>query len=40
MEDMGHMIFTVGVIGDTMLSTDVVLSFSTVDGSTPGRLSV
>ena len=40
MENMGPMIFTVGVIGDTVLPTDVVVSFSTVDGSTPGRLSV
>ena len=37
MENMGPMIFTVGVIGDTTLAADVVLSFSTVDGFTPGR---
>ena len=36
MENMGPMIFTVGVIGGTSLATDVVVSFSTVDGSTPG----
>ena len=36
-ENMGPMIFTVGVIGDTQLTTDVVVSFSTVDGSTPGK---
>ena len=36
MENMGPMLFTVGVIGDTELSTDVVASFSTVDGSTSG----
>ena len=34
------MIFTVGVIGDTELATDVVVSFSTVDGSVSGRRSV
>ena len=36
-ENMGPMIFTVGVIGDTVLNTDVEVSFSTEDGSTPGR---
>ena len=35
-ENMGPMRFTVSVIGDTKLATDVVVSFSTVDGSTPG----
>ena len=39
MENMGPMVFTVGVVGDTVLATDVVVSFSTVDGSTSGRLS-
>ena len=39
MENMGPMIFTVAVnvIGNAMLTTDVVVSFSTVDGSTSGR---
>ena len=39
MENMGPMIFTVivNVIGNAMLTTDVVVSFSTVDGSTSGR---
>ena len=36
MENMGPMIFTVGVIGDTVFDRDVVVSFSTVDGSIPG----
>ena len=36
-ENTGPMIFTVGVIGDTTLGIDVVVSFSTVDGSTPGK---
>ena len=33
----GPMIFTVGVIGDTTLATDVVVSFSTANGSTLSR---
>ena len=37
LEDMGPMTFTVGVIGDTVPATDVVVSFSTVDGSVSGR---
>ena len=37
MENEGPMTFTVGVIGDTQLDTDVVVSFSTMDGSTAGR---
>ena len=36
MEDRGPVIFTVTVIGGTALDRDVVVSFSTVDGSTPG----
>ena len=38
-ENMGPMIFTVAVnvIGNAMLTTDVVVSFSTVDGTTSGR---
>ena len=36
-EDMGPMRFTVGVIGDTVPATDVVVSFSTVDGFISGR---
>ena len=36
MENMGPMLFTVGVIGGTTLTTDVVVSFSTMDGSTSG----
>ena len=40
MENMGPMVFTVGVIGVTELATDVVVSFSTVDGSISGKLSV
>ena len=40
MENMGPMIFTVGVIGDTDLDTDVVVSFSTVDGFNSGERSV
>ena len=40
MENMGPMIFTVGVIGVTEFTTDVVVSFSTVDGSISGRRSV
>ena len=35
-EDRGPVIFTVTVIGGTALDRDVVVSFSTVDGSTPG----
>ena len=37
MENMGPMVFTVGVVGDTVLDTDVVVSFSTMDGSVSGR---
>ena len=39
MENMGPMIFTVAVnvIGNAMLATDVVVSFSTEDGSTSGK---
>ena len=37
MENMGPMLFTVGVIGERKLSTDVVVSFSTMDRSTSGR---
>ena len=36
LENTGPMIFTVGVIGDTVFDRDVVVSFSTMDGSTPG----
>ena len=36
MENMGPMTFTVGVIGGTELATDVVVSFSTMNGSTSG----
>ena len=39
-EDMASIIFTVGVIGNTKLATDVVVSFSTIDGSTSGKWSV
>ena len=35
-ENIGSMIFTVGVIGETTLDKNVVVSFSTSDGSTPG----
>ena len=37
MENEGPMLFTVGVIGDTELATDVVVSFSTVDRSISGE---
>ena len=39
MENMGPMIFTVAVnvIGNAMLTADVVVSFSTVDGTISGR---
>ena len=37
MENTGPVIFIVGVIGDTELQTDVVVSFSTMNGSTSGR---
>ena len=39
MENMGPMIFTVAVnvIGNATLTTDVVVSFSTVDGFASGR---
>ena len=38
MENLGPMVFTVAVnvIGNAMLTTDVVVSFSTVDRSTSG----
>ena len=36
-EDEGPITFTVGVVGVTELATDVVVSFSTLDGFTPGR---
>ena len=36
MENEGPMLFTVGVIGDTQLATDVVVSFSSIDGSISG----
>ena len=35
-EIMGPMLFTVGVIGKRTLSTDVVVSFSTMDGFASG----
>ena len=37
MENEGLMLFTVGVISDTVPATDVVVSFFTLDGSTSGR---
>ena len=36
MENMGPMIFTAGVIGDTVLETGVVVSFSTMDDRSSG----